>query len=94
MKTKLTPALGRLNKTALVLALAASTFALSVPAYAAFNLSAVAAGTGGFALNGVAADDQLGRFVGSAGDFNNDGILDLIIGAENSDTGGNNRGRA
>ncbi len=38
-------------------------------------------GTNGFLLNGVAAADQFGGSVSSAGDFNGDGYDDIIIGA-------------
>jgi Ca2+-binding RTX toxin-like protein len=44
-------------------------------------------GTNGFTLNGVDAGDLSGRAMGS-GDFNNDGIDDLIIGASQGDPGG------
>ena len=36
---------------------------------------------GGFAINGVAAYDESGRSVSSAGDVNGDGFDDLIVGA-------------
>ena len=49
------------------------------------NLSAVAAGTGGFVINGQAATDYSGSAISSAGDINGDGLADLIIGAYNSD---------
>ena len=38
-------------------------------------------GTLGFAINGAATDDQSGVSVSSAGDINNDGFADIIIGA-------------
>lgn len=47
----------------------------------AVNLTAVAAGTGGFVINGNSADDLSGFSVSSAGDVDGDGIVDLIIGA-------------
>ncbi len=46
----------------------------------ALNLSGLN-GSNGFAINGVAAADLSGTSVSSAGDFNGDGIDDLIIGA-------------
>ncbi|MCA3370823.1 MAG: FG-GAP repeat protein, partial [Roseomonas sp.] len=45
------------------------------------DLNHVAAGTGGFVINGQTASDRSGRSVASAGDVNGDGFADLIIGA-------------
>ncbi|MEH2360530.1 beta strand repeat-containing protein [Nostoc sp.] len=45
-----------------------------------FNLSDLN-GTNGFAINGIAGSDYSGRSVSNAGDINNDGVDDLIIGA-------------
>nr|MDZ8132359.1 hypothetical protein [Nostoc sp. DedQUE07] len=45
-----------------------------------FNLSDLN-GTNGFIINGIAARDSSGYLVSNAGDINNDGIDDLIIGA-------------
>ncbi|CAB5501490.1 hypothetical protein THERMOS_1396 [Bathymodiolus thermophilus thioautotrophic gill symbiont] len=47
----------------------------------AINLSDIALGTGGFAINGEHADDSIGYSVSSAGDVNGDGFDDLIVGA-------------
>ncbi|MDZ7950701.1 hypothetical protein [Nostoc sp. DedQUE09] len=45
-------------------------------------------GANGFALNGIAADDSSGVSISSAGDVNDDGIADLIIGtSEGGSTG-------
>ncbi|MCX7246552.1 MAG: VCBS repeat-containing protein, partial [Burkholderiales bacterium] len=61
----------------------------------AINLSAIAAGTGGFVINGQCANDQSGRSVASAGDVNGDGLADLIVGAiVSSPAGGSNAGRS
>ena len=49
------------------------------------DLSAVAAGTGGFVINGQGASDQSGISVSSAGDVNGDGLADLLVGAYKSD---------
>src|SRR4028119_658297 len=45
-------------------------------------------GSNGFAINGIAADDQSGFSVSSAGDVNGDGFDDLIIGARFADPNG------
>ncbi|MGY0195697.1 beta strand repeat-containing protein [Leptothrix sp. BB-4] len=47
----------------------------------AVDLSAVGAGTGGFAVDGRAALDLSGVSVSAAGDVNGDGLADLLIGA-------------
>ena len=45
------------------------------------QLTAVAAGSGGFVINGQCQTDYSGRSVSSAGDVNGDGLADLIVGA-------------
>src|SRR6185295_8019115 len=54
-------------------------------ASSAIDLSAVAAGIGGFVINGQGACDQSGYSVAGAGDVNGDGLADLIVGARGSD---------
>ena len=46
----------------------------------AVELSAVAAGSGGFVLNGAGLGTIRGRAVAGAGDVNGDGIADLLVG--------------
>ncbi len=55
-----------------------------------FNLSSLD-GSNGFILNGIDTLDESGFSVSSAGDINNDGVDDLIIGAFESDPNGNSR---
>ncbi len=55
------------------------------------ELSDVAAGTGGFVINGIDTGDASGRTVSGAGDVNGDGLADLIVGARFADPGGNSR---
>ena len=45
------------------------------------DLDAIAAGTGGFKIQGENAGDYAGLSVSAAGDVNGDGIDDLIVGA-------------
>src|SRR4028119_1972582 len=54
-----------------------------------FNLSDLN-GSNGLAINGIAAPDQSGYSVSSAGGVNGDGFDDLIIGAINADPNGIN----
>ncbi len=52
------------------------------------NLANVAAGDGGFVMNGVDSDDLAGHSVSGAGDVNGDGLDDVIVGAKYADRGG------
>jgi hypothetical protein len=57
----------------------------------AINLSSLN-GTTGFRLDGVAAGDESGSSVATAGDVNGDGFADLIIGAKGADPNGSGSG--
>jgi hypothetical protein len=57
----------------------------------AVELSDIAAGTGGFVINGESAGDRNGYSVSSAGDVNGDGLGDLIVGAHAADPSGKSR---
>ncbi|HEY9645021.1 MAG TPA: Calx-beta domain-containing protein, partial [Chroococcidiopsis sp.] len=57
------------------------------------NLSSLN-GSNGFRLTGIDADDLTGLAISSAGDFNKDGIDDLLIGAPYADPSGTSSGEA
>ncbi|ACD91296.1 FG-GAP repeat protein [Chlorobium limicola DSM 245] len=63
------------------------------PASTDIKLSDIAAGIGGFAITGQAANDLSGWSVSSAGDVNGDGLADLIIRARDNAAGGSAVGR-
>jgi hypothetical protein len=56
------------------------------------DLNDVLAGTGGFAINGVATYDNAGYSVAITGDIDGDGLADVLVGEPRS--GANNFGRA
>ena len=51
-------------------------------------------GVNGFKINGINAGDRSGSSVASAGDFNGDGLDDIIIGAPGADPNGENSGES
>ena len=51
-------------------------------------------GTNGFVINGIDEDDYSGDSVSSAGDINNDGYDDIIIGAYKADPNGDKSGES
>ncbi len=53
------------------------------------DLAAVAAGSGGFVMNGIDQSDYSGHSVSGAGDVNGDGLADVIVGAYGADPDGN-----
>ncbi|MGB4056557.1 MAG: type I secretion C-terminal target domain-containing protein [Alphaproteobacteria bacterium] len=55
-------------------------------------LSDVEAGIGGFAITAQAAGDLVGMSVAGGGDFNRDGLADIVIGAPHNAEGGFNAG--
>jgi hypothetical protein len=60
----------------------------------AVDLSEVASGTGGFAVNGETADDGVGFSVSDAGDVNGDGLDDLVVGAPGTGPNGEQFGKS
>lgn len=61
---------------------------------ASINLDTIAAGNGGFKITGENTDDGAGWSVSAAGDIDNDGYDDLIVGAPGNDEGGGGAGAA
>lgn len=62
---------------------------------ATVELSNITSGCGGFVINGQSAYDSSGGSVSSAGDVNGDGLADLVVGADWSNTeGGFGAGRS
>src|SRR5262245_37041676 len=61
---------------------------------AVVSFSTIAAGTGGFVINGEGAYDYRGFSVAGAGDVNGDGLVDLIVGGDSADPNGNFSGRS
>ena len=51
----------------------------------AVDLSAIAAGSGGFVINGQCGGDWSGGSISAAGDVNGDGLADVVVGANRSD---------
>jgi methionine-rich copper-binding protein CopC len=66
-------------------------FGKEEPFDANMNLSALD-GKNGFRINGVSAGDLTGIAVSGAGDVNGDDLADILIGARNANTAGNNLG--
>jgi hypothetical protein len=64
-----------------------STILCANPFPAEFELSSLD-GTNGFQINGIDREDYSGYFLSGAGDVNNDGINDVLIGATWADPGG------
>ena len=56
------------------------------------SLSSVAGGTGGFKIAGETAGDSATISHAATGDFNNDGLADILVGASANDSGGANAG--
>ena len=55
-------------------------------------LTNVAAGTGGFRINGQAAGDAAGSALSSVADMNGDGLAEIVVGAPGNDAGGTDAG--
>jgi hypothetical protein len=64
------------------------------PNITAVELSAVAGGQGGFAIDGEQATDRVAGAVSGAGDMNGDGLADVLVGSARIDAVGEDSGRA
>ncbi len=62
-------------------------FGSTAPFAATFDLNTLD-GSNGFQITGSSVDGVLGRDVSTAGDFNNDGIDDILVGSNTADPGG------
>lgn len=60
----------------------------SLRTFPALLTPAMLDGESGFSVIGISAEDRTGLFVSGAGDFNNDGFNDLLIGAPNQTVDG------
>lgn len=81
----------RMCAAAMVAGMAPGSLAAEFPAVVELSdLLAANGGDGsdGFVMHGVAAGDSLGFSVSGAGDVNDDGLFDLIVGARRADPGG------
>jgi hypothetical protein len=68
-------------------------FGQSSPFSTTLNLSSLD-GSNGFSIDGIDAQDRLGHSISGAGDFNGDGIDDIIIGAPYGDPNGRDSGES
>jgi hypothetical protein len=78
---------GGMTALALAASIACSAAALASPAVAAsrgIQLSDIAAGKGGFVIDGQCAYETSGGDLSDAGDINGDGLADLIVGTPGS----------
>lgn len=66
-------------------------FGFSAPGAPTIDLSTLN-GSNGFRLDGVGFREQSGTAISGAGDVNGDGLADVIVGANQSDFGGENSG--
>jgi hypothetical protein len=73
---------GRANAGAAIVVLGQST------GFTAAVNAATLDGSDGFLILGAEASDGVGSSVSSVGDFNGDGFLDILVGAENANAGG------
>ncbi len=78
---------------AALVAVAVLATGLGGSAQAAIELSDIAAGNGGFSIDGRGFMDRLGRSVSGGGDINGDGLADLIIASKRANPNGYNSGR-
>ncbi len=77
------------------ISLGGTPVAIEAAVVASVHLSTIAAGTGGFVINGQAAGDLSGERLVGAGDVNGDGLADLLIGVPQGDpAAGTNAGRS
>ncbi len=82
-----------MKKTTLAITISAALISTRANGQQTINLEDLN-GQNGVTINGIEPNDQSGRSVSGAGDINDDGVDDIIIGANLADPGSDNEGES